>query len=110
MPPQLSQDLAYRHFRVDSDQDISAATVKFGLDTTTWPATGTFVPSNALPARVAAVDAAYPPLAGLTGYWFRIEIGPGQAIQPVIGVNTFYGQVTAAPQLKILAWQINIPN
>lgn len=110
MPPPLSQDLAYRHFRVDADQDISGDTVKFGLDAVSWPATGTFVASNALPPRVAAVDAANTPQAGLTGYWFRIEIGPGQAVQPYVGINMIFAQVSAAPQTKILAWQINIPN
>jgi len=110
LPPQLSQDLDYRHFRVDADQDISADTVNFGIDGATFPATGTFVSSGSLPPRVAAVDAQFPPQAGLSGYWFRLLLGPGQAIQPFVGVNTFFAQVHAAPQIKVLAWQVNIPN
>ena len=108
MPPPLSKSQTYRHFRVDADQDISADPVSFGLDKLSWPATGTFVPTNSLPARVAAVDAANPPQSGLTGYWFRIEVGPGQAIQPYVGINTFFAQINASPQLPILRWQLNI--
>ena len=36
----LSQSTVYRHFRIDTDTDISGDVVKFGTDKVTWPEIG----------------------------------------------------------------------
>jgi hypothetical protein len=99
----------YYYLRVDADHDISGDVVKFSLTKTAWPVTGTFVAVGSLPARPAAVHAANPAAAGLTGYWFRILTGPGlttTGLALTVPSTRIYAQITDSPEVPVMHWTV----
>lgn len=107
----LAASTEYWYLRVDTDHDISADGVKFSLTKTTWPVTGTFIPVGSLPPRPAAVHAANPPAAGLTGYWWRILTGPGlttTGLALTVPSTTVYAQITDSPEVPVVHWVLPV--
>ena len=92
-------DVQYRYLSLDSDHDISAATLKVSIDGgSTFPATATAV---AAPAHAASLDA---PAAGLTRYWWRVLLGPGQALVPTRTTVQLTGELADSPETLHPSW------
>lgn len=100
----MQQGSVYRYFRVDSDHDISSATLELCLDKTSWDSTGVeYVAPADLPARPAAVTDDEPPAPGMQVHWFRRMTGPGGMAVPS-GMVTVYGRLTDTVQTPRFAW------
>jgi hypothetical protein len=105
----LAQSGEYYYLRVDADHDISGDAVKFSLTKTAWPVTGTYTPVGSLPARPAAVHAANPAAAGMTGYWWRILTGPGlttTGLALTVPSTRIYAQITDSPEVPVMHWTV----
>jgi hypothetical protein len=106
----LAQSQEYYYLRVDASSDISGDVVKFSLTKTAWPVTGTYIPVGSLPPRPAAVHAANPAAAGLTGYWWRILTGPGlttTGLALTVPTTRIYAQITDTPEVPVMHWTID---
>lgn len=83
----------YHWFSLDSEADLTAATLELSLDGTTWvAATHTTEPALAdLPA----------PEAGFTRYWWKALFGPAEALTLTQAEQTVYGRIdTGAEELR----------
>ena len=93
-------DVQYRYVSLDSDHDISSRTLKLSLDGgATYPATADPVTAPAHAAGLAA------PAAGLTRYWWRVLIGPGQALVPATRAVSLVGELSDSPEILHPTWQ-----
>jgi len=93
-------DVKYRYLSLDSDHDISATTLKVSIDGgATFPATATAV---APPAHAASLDA---PATGLTRYWWRILLGPGQPLVPTDITVELTGELADSPETLHPSWR-----
>lgn len=100
----------YRYFRADADHDISNDPFAFSIDGgNTWiTSTVTYIATGSLPPRPAAVDAGNPPAAGLTGYWWRVQTGPGNPMPLQLGRNVVRGKATDNPEEPHWAWVFDV--
>lgn len=114
-----AQSIVYMHARFDSDADLSTDAVQFSLDKTTWVTgsyvatstwvNGQYVPNPGLPATVQISDAARPPRSQeMSGYWFRILLGPGKDLAPDVGRSTVYMRAVDSPQEPVFSALINL--
>ena len=94
-------DIQYRFFALHSDHDISAS-----------PRSLTIV---GIAGTVTATPVAAPPAAagiavptGVTRYWWRVLVGPGQALVPVDGTNVVAGTLTDTPEVLHYTWTIQV--
>ena len=95
-------DVQYRYLSLDSDHDISARTLKVSIDGgATFPATADPV---AAPAHAASLAG---PATGLTRYWWRVLLGPGQQLVPDAEVINLVGQLADTPEVLHPFWRIN---
>lgn len=100
----------YRGLRVDASHDVSGDQLELSIDGgATWNATGVTAVATAdrTPEMVAA-DAATPPAAGLTGYWWKVLTGPGTPYPLPTGTARVRGRLTDTPEIVRLAWSIEI--
>ena len=91
-------DVQYRYVSLDSDHDISGTTLTIGLDGTTYPVTATSV---AAPPHAVSLKA---PTAGLTRYWWRVLIGPGQTLVPTASTRALHGLLEDSPETLHPKW------
>jgi hypothetical protein len=92
-------DVQYRYVSLDSDHDISAVALTVGLDGVTFPVTADPV---AAPAHAAALPG---PGVGLTRYWWRVLIGPGQQLVPVSESSELVGRLADDPEVLHPSWR-----
>lgn len=103
------QGIIYRYLRADADHDVSADPFALSLDGITWVTAGvTFIAVGALPPRPAAVHAANPPDAGMTGYWWRTLTGPTTSFPLNTGRNIIHGRATDSPEEPHFAWTVTV--
>lgn len=96
-------DVQYRYLSLDSDHDLTATTLKVSIDDgATFPATADHVSA---PAHAASLTA---PAAGLTRYWWRVLLGPGQPLVPAAEVVNLVGELTDSPEILHPAWRIYV--
>jgi hypothetical protein len=89
----------YRHVSLDSDKDLTGNLLEVSLDRETWTAADHF-------AAPASASGLIPPAEGFTRYWWRVLIGPGQALDPT-GIPeplTLFGRLTDAPEVLFPSW------
>lgn len=96
-----ANDVQYRYFAVDSDHDISAATLSLSLDNVSFVA-ATYSPTTPPAATYLSVP------SGLTRYWWVMLLGPGQPLVPYSGQNTVTGILTDLPELLHPTWSIYV--
>ena len=97
----------YRYFRADADHDLSAETFEISIDELAWfPAT--FIATGSLPPNVAAVNTQNPVQNGLTGYWWRVLIGPAGAFNIDRANNEVYGRLTDTPEVPHFGWTVPV--
>ena len=94
-------DVQYRFFALDSDHNIAASP----LSLTIVGIAGT-VTATSVGAPPAAAGLAVP--TGVTRYWWRVLVGPGQALVPVDGTNVVAGTLTDTPEVLHYSWQIQV--
>lgn len=100
-------ETVYRYFRADADHDISAELFEISPDELGWfPAT--FIATNSLPPPVLKIHNDNPVKAGsgLTGYWWRVFVGPTGAFNLARGSNEVYGRLTDSPELPHFGWTV----
>jgi hypothetical protein len=96
-------ETVYRYFRADADHDISGELVEISADELTWHS-ATYIATGSLPPQVADVDAANPVPKNLTGYWWRVFVGPTGAFNIDRGSNEVFGRLTDNPELPHFGW------
>ena len=94
-------DIQYRFFSLESDHDISTSPLTLTVVGIAGTITGTPV---AAPPAAAAL--AVP--TGLTRYWWRVLVGPGQTLVPPDGTNVVAGTLTDTPEVLHLSWTIQV--
>lgn len=105
----LQAGTIYRYLRADADHDISGDVLGLSLDKgVTWVTAGIdYIATEDLPPGPAAIDAAKPPPAGLTGYWWRILTGPDD-FALTLGQNVIRGELADNPETPHFAWTVNV--
>ena len=94
-------DIQYRYVSLDADHNIAAAP----LSLTIVGIAGT-VTATSVAAPPAAAGLAVP--TGVTRYWWRVLVGPGQTLVPLDGTNVVAGTLTDTPEVLHYTWQIQV--
>ena len=95
-------DVQYRYFALDSDHSLAASPLDLSLDGVTGWTAATYQAVTPPAATGLAVP------TGLTRYWWRVLLGPGQSLVPTSGRPTIYGRLTDAPEILYRSWKITV--
>ena len=93
----------YRYLSMDADHDLSANTLTVGLTPDAFPVVATYQPTP--PIGSADVP---PPETGLTRYWWRVLVGPGETLDPedVGAPLTIYGRMVDGAEVRLPVWPL----
>lgn len=97
----LSTSIEPLFLAVDASQDISDDTVEFTLDRVTWVTASHIDPPAGQIAAAAVTD---PVPGGMTRYWVRLMVGPGQELEPPRGRQAIIGRITDSPDVPERTW------
>lgn len=94
-------EVQYRYFALDSDHALTTTPLELSIDGGT-----TFVTATSTTAPSTAASLAVP--SGLTRYWWRLLMGPGQSLVPPDGRVTVTGRLIDTPEVIRPTWTIYV--